>query len=134
MTDRHKKPSRERSQERRDKFPEKCREYERNYHRERYATDPEYRQRHCDAARWRRRLVKYGITRAQYEALLAGQDGRCGICEDQIGENLRVDHDHDTGKVRGLLCQNCNSGLGLFRENIRVMLNAIEYVTKHKGA
>jgi hypothetical protein len=59
---------------------------------------------------------KYGMTPADFERMLAAQDGRCAICgaPPADGQSLHVDHCHDTGLVRGLLCFNCNAGLGMF--------------------
>jgi Autographiviridae endonuclease VII len=64
-------------------------------------------------ARQRRydRLKRYGVAPEVFEALVAGQDGQCGICERSI-EPLCVDHDHATGEIRGLLCTACNIGVG----------------------
>jgi hypothetical protein len=59
---------------------------------------------------------KYGMTPGDYERLLAEQDGRCAICGGlpADGQSLHVDHCHESGLVRGLLCFNCNAGLGMF--------------------
>ena len=77
----------------------------------------------------------YGITPGGYEAMLESQNLRCKICnkhiDDEIG-NLCVDHDHVTGKVRGLLCHNCNTALGKFRDSPEIILNAYEYLL-HNG-
>ena len=75
---------------------------------------------------------KYGITLEQYDALLLKQNDGCAICGTPGGSprnhnqpNLVVDHDHDTGAVRGLLCQSCNGGMGILGEdNLKA---AIEY-------
>jgi hypothetical protein len=78
---------------------------------------------------------KYGITVDEYDALLASQDGRCAICRtDQPGgptpeSAFHVDHSHDDGRVRGLLCRACNTALGLLGEDpgrIRTLLAYIE--------
>lgn len=74
---------------------------------------------------------RYGLTEEQYNAILTEQEGKCGICRRY--RKLSVDHDHKTGKNRGLLCSNCNSGLGLFEENLNVLNCAKVYLTKHKG-
>ena len=60
--------------------------------------------------------AKYGLTPADYDWMLAGQGGGCAICGEPApdGQSLHVDHCHDTGRVRGLLCFNCNAGLGMF--------------------
>lgn len=61
--------------------------------------------------------------------LLVEQDYLCAICKVPIKENAHLDHDHETNKVRGLLCSTCNIGLGLFRDNIKNLKSAIEYLT-----
>lgn len=77
---------------------------------------------------------KYGITYAQAEVLLASQGGCCQICGDEIKlggtGGAVVDHDHDTGVVRGILCKPCNVGLGFLRDNEAILLSAIAYIKK----
>lgn len=76
---------------------------------------------------------KYGLTLEQYHIMLESQDGRCAICESMIpggaAINFHVDHDHKNGVVRGLLCTNCNLGLGNFKDNINNLLRAIDYLS-----
>src|SRR2546423_5792224 len=59
---------------------------------------------------------KFGLTLEEYDEMLAAQEGGCAICGEapEEGKILHIDHDHETGLVRGLLCQRCNHGLGLF--------------------
>jgi len=57
----------------------------------------------------------------------------CNITPEQTGKRLSVDHCHTTGKIRGLLCDNCNHGIGKFKERPRLLLKAIWYILKHKG-
>ena len=59
---------------------------------------------------------KYGITLVEYDAMYAAQDGACASCKIPC-DRLDVDHCHDTGRVRGLLCHPCNVALGLLRED-----------------
>ena len=75
-------------------------------------------------------LRLYGVTKQQYLLMYAEQDGKCKLClrECSTLEFLCVDHDHKTGKVRGLLCRKCNIALGHFEDDIDVMLRAIEYL------
>lgn len=71
----------------------------------------------------------YGITPEQRAELFRKQAGRCVICNRPAWEkDLDIDHDHKTGKVRGLLCRNCNTGLGMFGDNVEILQNAIEYI------
>lgn len=76
-------------------------------------------------------LTKYGINEEQYFEMLAAQHHQCKICGkpvDQNGKRFAVDHCHTTGKIRSLLCHNCNVGLGNFNDNIEIMMKAIEYL------
>ena len=64
------------------------------------------------------------------------QDGKCEICQLDIpmrGNTTHFDHDHDTLQLRGVLCTNCNTGLGQFKESETSLLSAIEYLRKYKG-
>jgi hypothetical protein len=73
-------------------------------------------------------LRKYGVTLEEVLALLAKQDGKCAICGKPILARYHVDHDHGTGKVRGLLCFSCNGGLGSFSDNVDRLRSAIAYL------
>lgn len=75
------------------------------------------------------RQYRYGITDEDYGELLKSQDGKCAICG--IEAKLNIDHCHDNGHVRGLLCNQCNTALGLFKDNINNLLTAIEYLKKN---
>lgn len=80
----------------------------------------------------------YGITLVEYETMLAAQDGKCAICKgpertrDKDGgpRRMPVDHDHETGKVRGLICTHCNRALGMFKDDIKILKSAIAYVER----
>lgn len=84
---------------------------------------------------WRRTWIKsrYGITTEQYEAKLLEQNGVCRICggTNKSGRRLHIDHDHATGVVRDLLCAGCNSGLGGFKDDGRLLQKAIAYLRRH---
>lgn len=84
-----------------------------------------------EASRDKVLLKLYGITAQRYDELNEAQGGKCGICGKVCvtGNRLAVDHDHGTGEVRGLLCLNCNQGLGKFFDDITLLSNAIEYLT-----
>lgn len=82
-------------------------------------------------------LRKYGINLADYKEILDKQEGNCAICgnpETDIrnGEvcNLAVDHNHETGEVRGLLCRSCNTALGLLKDDVTILKAAIDYLNK----
>lgn len=81
----------------------------------------------------------YGITSDDYKTMLASQCGVCAICRKPPEggprtSRLYVDHDHDTGKVRGLLCRRCNQALGTLGDNIEGLMRAIDYLKKAEGA
>jgi hypothetical protein len=79
---------------------------------------------------------KYGITLAEYEAMVSKQHGLCAIChQEEVTKtadgrvaSLCVDHCHKTGTVRGLLCRSCNAGLGKLKDDKQLLLNAIRYL------
>lgn len=79
--------------------------------------------------------VNYGITAEQYNEMFSNQNGCCAICaihQSKLKRRLSVDHNHDTGKVRELLCNHCNSALGIMRESTELFNKAINYLQKHK--
>ncbi len=72
---------------------------------------------------------RYGIEQEDYDRMLEEQDGCCHICGDPPTKHrLSVDHCHETGTVRGLLCHNCNHGLGKFKDKITLLLGAVKYL------
>ena len=84
-----------------------------------------------EVERWRRLKYLYGINDDQYYELLRSQGGVCAICLKTCltGQRLSVDHDHKTGLVRGLLCHNCNHGLGKFKDDPELLLAAAKYLS-----
>jgi len=81
---------------------------------------------------------KYGMTESDLQALLSAQDGRCAICrvtlnllKQQSGETAHIDHDHATGKVRGVLCMRCNTALGYFRDSSATLIAAAAYLRRN---
>lgn len=102
----------------------RCTECETERHREWRNKNPES---------WaQRRLKQYGLSLEEYEDMLESQDWRCAICGKEP-ERLCVDHDHDTGSVRGLICQSCNKGLGFFRDQPELLELAATYLREHGG-
>lgn len=75
-----------------------------------------------------KRLRRYGISQAQYDELLAKQNFVCAVCG--VKPPVDVDHCHDTGVVRGLLCRGCNVGLGQLGDSIEGLMKGIEYLRK----
>ena len=78
---------------------------------------------------------RYGISEQDYDAILESQDGVCAICgraERAKRLSLAVDHDHETGQIRGLLCNSCNTALGKFQDDPEVIESAIRYLVKSR--
>jgi hypothetical protein len=74
---------------------------------------------------------KYGVTEEQYDQMLVSQNGRCAICDKPFVDSKQVvDHNHATGKVRQLLCNLCNVGLGSFHDDKTLLEKAITYLKK----
>src|SRR5262249_5892336 len=125
------------------KARERKRETNRRYHaahkaeinerkRRRWANDPEYRARRSAALAGTRRaslLKRYGMTPLEYELRLARQNGACAICKKTPKQRwLCIDHCHQTGKVRGLLCTPCNAALGTFGDDPQRMQAGADYL------
>lgn len=86
-------------------------------------------------ARKAQRIKKYGITMTEFSAMMTAQGGKCAICGHQGTEDRNffpvVDHCHRTKKPRGLLCMNCNMGIGKFKDNPLLMRKAALYIESH---
>lgn len=82
-------------------------------------------------------MTQYGMTIEEYEEMEAIQDFRCVICKrdrqeaGMTNKSWCIDHNHTTGKIRQLLCVDCNNGIGLFGENVESLRRAIEYLERH---
>jgi hypothetical protein len=107
------------------------------------ARDRRYREANKEKVAAQRRrswLRKYGITVEDYDRMLTAQGGVCAICggppngAGKANGRLNVDHDHDTGAVRGLLCSECNAGLGMLQDDAELLQLAAAYVTAAKLA
>ena len=78
------------------------------------------------------KVSRYGLSVDEYEAMLSAQNGVCKICQKpQEGKALAIDHDHKTGKVRGLLCETCNRGIGCLQDDPALLRSAISYIEDH---
>jgi hypothetical protein len=106
---------------------ESRKEYLARFQRE-YRKKHPHRQKHQDCKR-------IGITLDEYEEMFENQRGKCGICGNGEKMKLRgkiaslaIDHCHDTGKIRGLLCNNCNRGLGFLNDDVKLLEKAILYL------
>jgi len=86
------------------------------------------------AALRREALARFGLTREVYDELCQAQGGKCAICGIVPDHELAVDHDHDSGLIRGLLCKRCNVGLGYFKDNATVLRRAANYTANPPAA
>jgi hypothetical protein len=116
----------------------RCKECIRAYDRRRYDADP---QKHRDVAKWRMLKCKFGLTKEQWMTKFDAQGGKCAICFRDMSElpltlkdkrGACVDHDHETGKIRDLLCSRCNQGIGLLGDDPSLVERAAAYLRKHK--
>ena len=124
---------------RRDGVCTYCIECHSQYGRERYAKDPDryFRQGQAYRASAHGREVsrrvyfknKYGITLEQHKQRYIDQNGCCALCGKPMSyDRVYTDHDHETGKVRGLLCCSCNTGIGLLGDTFESVMQAAEYL------
>ncbi len=100
------------------------------YAAQKYRENPEY----TNVRTRVNRLKRFGLTPEDYNKMFLEQDGRCAICsrhQTEFKMKLAVDHNHQNGKVRGLLCGDCNRALGLFRDNSEVLLIAANYLKEN---
>jgi hypothetical protein len=81
-----------------------------------------------NTVRYLERLQRYKLTEPEFLTMLVLQDSQCAICDGDLRLSLHVDHDHQTGNVRGLLCEMCNQGLGNFKDNIQNLDRAKNYL------
>ncbi len=110
---------------------EKIKQYPSNSPEARKIVYEKYRKKHQNKIRNYKLIKKYNITLEDYNSMYNKQNGMCCICNTYYKE-LVVDHNHENGKVRGLLCDICNRGLGHFKENIETLQNAINYLINNK--
>lgn len=117
-----------------------CKECWRSYHKRWKEVN---RKQHLDISKkcWAKNKDNYNLDRklggrSLFEELLQNQNGVCAVCSnpEMSGryKTLSVDHDHITGKIRGLLCSSCNRGIGLLKDNIEVLKSAISYLERTK--
>lgn len=95
----------------------------------------DYKCKYCASKdAWILKLKKYNLTQELYNKLLNKQENKCPICKKTFSSNLKpvIDHCHESGKVRGLLCSNCNTALGLLFEKEYNFLEAISYLNKNR--
>lgn len=99
-----------------------------------------YRKKYPERIKDYKLKIRYGISSNDYDKMFQTQDGKCAICGNpetathnfsKNKQSLAVDHCHKTGKVRGLLCQDCNRGIAKFHEEVLRLQGAIEYLKIH---
>jgi hypothetical protein len=91
-----------------------------------------YREKNREAIRLKNKVGRYKIEVEDCHEMLDAQGWRCAICGTEIDlKSSRIDHDHDTGAVRGLLCASCNTGIGLMKDSPEVLMRAAEYIRKN---
>lgn len=150
LDDLRKLKDRERAAAYRRANPEKVREINRRS-REKARQDPDkvirlrswqqaYREKNRETLVARDRHRKFGITHAEYAELYKRQNGLCAICfmpetatRNGKVKSLAVDHCHESGNIRGLLCSDCNTGIGKLKEDKSILLAAIRYLDGRKG-
>lgn len=114
-----------------------CKDCRNTRRRERYADDADtYR----EDVRWRMLKHNYGITREDWTRMFEAQKGLCGICHKRLTDKIStrsqlrkadtacIDHDHESGIVRGILCHDCNLGIGNLKHDVSLLRAAIEYL------
>jgi hypothetical protein len=104
----------------------KCKECLNSEQLLRHKANPEYNQNAS--------LKKlYGITLDERNAMIEAQENCCALCNTTLkgGRDIHVDHDHETGEVRSILCHLCNVGLGAFRDDPNILIRALSYLTTH---
>lgn len=123
-----------RSKNEKDGFCYRCKLCAKKYQNNRWATNTNYRQQVSDSYQknWLKnyRKRKYNITQNEYDALLQKFNKCCAICKGN--DCLCIDHCHTTGEIRGILCRNCNSAIGLLQEKVHILESAIAYLNLRK--
>lgn len=106
----------------------RCRECIYAYRRDRRRGVPEVRVRERVA----KTLKRYGLTQRDVSTIEAEQGGKCPICSRLLAEVARthIDHCHDTGRVRGILCSECNTGIGKLRDDPELLRRAVAYLER----
>lgn len=92
----------------------------------------EYRKKFADRYTKARALQRYGLKPEEFEALRKRQKGKCGVCKCKP-KRMCVDHDHKTGKIRGLLCHKCNSAIGILGDTVSGIRRALRYLLRGKA-
>ena len=127
--------------------PDKLNAISRKWRKRRLANDPDYYKRHHQKHRdyyieynrqnrsrisAHRRFKDSGFTQEYYDAQIAAQKGLCAICQIKLNGSAHADHDHETKRTRGVLCEKCNRGLGHFNDSIEILSAAVQYLGSWK--
>lgn len=98
------------------------------------ASQKEYYYKDKEKYKWRNIKSLYGLSKEDFFDFVEKQNNKCALCEkpfiDFSRTNLHIDHCHETNKVRGLLCMQCNVGLGMLGDTVEGLTRAIKYLTK----
>lgn len=79
------------------------------------------------------RKSRYGLTKENFEDMIKKQNNKCAICNLVFIITPRIDHCHKSNKIRGLLCNTCNSGIGLLKDNPKILRKAAQYIERNKN-
>lgn len=114
-----------------------ARAYQRDYGRKLYAEGKTWAQNNPEKVKIKRRkrtLTQYGLTHEQWESMFASQGNCCAICKSSTTARFgwATDHNHSTGKVRGILCSSCNTGIGQMQDDSELLRLAANYIDKYK--
>lgn len=114
-----------------DGYSYSCKNCRKNYAAQ-YAKTNKYKEK-VRRNKWKQAGID--VTFEQYEQMFKEQDGCCAICKtnvNQFNKGMCVDHNHTTGKVRGLLCTDCNRGIGSLKDNKELLQKAIDYLNNYE--
>ena len=118
------------------KHPEKVKEGYKKYRKNNNVKIKEYRDKDINKDYQKEyQIKKYNITLEEYNTMLEEQDYKCAICgkeKSENGKSFAVDHNHKTGETRGLLCNNCNVGIGFFKDSAEITAKATAYLINNK--
>lgn len=117
----------------RKKNVEKIRKYQEDNKEQRSKFQSVWRKDNPEQVARTRILYNHGITLDEYDEMVLAQNNTCAICSNPPGgrwKKLYIDHCHQTGRIRGLLCHNCNLGLGNFRDSPKSLIKASEYIQR----
>lgn len=114
----------------------KAREDSKKFRARRPDYQKKWREAHPKARRYENYFRLYGLTKEAFDVLLASQGGRCGVCRTPLAagdKKTHVDHDHSSNRVRGILCQTCNVGIGMLGDSFEGLTAAVDYLRRSKA-